>query len=138
MFLLSKTSKLKVVNSVQTTFRLTFRYSARRQRQMFASKAGVNRVKHFKGMLLALPKNISLGWQGSVFNFRSGRMRAVNLCCCEVKQPNLKLSTQPKQLLGFLLLDIGLQDRASIPVSAIFVFVIRDVIKLFTSIIYER
>jgi len=77
-------------------------------------------------MLLALPTNISLGWQGSVFNFKSGRMRALNLCCYEVKQPNLKLSTQQKQLLGYLLLDIRLQDRASFPVSAIFVFVIRE------------
>ncbi len=39
---------------------------------------------------------------GRVFNFRSGCMHAMHLCCCESGRPNLKLKTQPKQLLGSL------------------------------------
>ncbi len=39
---------------------------------------------------------------GRVFNSRSGRMRAMHLCCFEAKGPNLKLKTWPKQLLGSL------------------------------------
>jgi hypothetical protein len=39
---------------------------------------------------------------GRVFNCRSGCMGALHLCCYEAKRPNLKLKTQPKQLLGSL------------------------------------
>ncbi len=45
---------------------------------------------------------------GRVFNFRNGGVHAVHLLCCGVKLPNLKLKTQPKQLLGSLPLDIAL------------------------------
>jgi hypothetical protein len=43
---------------------------------------------------------------GQVFNSRSGRVYATHSCCYWVKLPNLKLKTQPKQLLGSLPLDI--------------------------------
>jgi len=39
---------------------------------------------------------------GRVFNSRSGCMCAMHLICYESKQPNLKLKTLPKQLLGSL------------------------------------
>jgi hypothetical protein len=45
-----------------------------------------------------------------VFNFRNGRVHVAHLLCYGVKQPNLKLKTQPKQLLGSLPLDISLLD----------------------------
>jgi hypothetical protein len=45
---------------------------------------------------------------GRVFNFRSGRVRAVHLLCYRVKLPSLKLKTWPKQLP----LDIALPSRA--------------------------
>jgi hypothetical protein len=41
---------------------------------------------------------------GRVFNSRSGR---VQLHLSETEQPNLKLKTRPKQLLGSLPLDIA-------------------------------
>ena len=37
-----------------------------------------------------------------VFNFRYGHLRADHFWCYQVKLPNLKLKTQPKQLLGSL------------------------------------
>jgi hypothetical protein len=37
---------------------------------------------------------------GRVFNSRSGRVHALQLHFSETKQPNLKLKTRPKQLLG--------------------------------------
>jgi hypothetical protein len=40
-----------------------------------------------------------------VFNFRSVHLHAAHLWCCQVKLPNLKLKTWPKQLLGSLPLD---------------------------------
>jgi hypothetical protein len=43
---------------------------------------------------------------GCVFNFRNGRVHAVHFLCDRVKQPNLKMKTQPKQQLGSLSLDI--------------------------------
>jgi len=43
---------------------------------------------------------------GRVFNFRNGHV--VHFLCYGVKLPNLKLKTQPKQLLGSLPLDISL------------------------------
>ncbi len=43
---------------------------------------------------------------GQVFKFRSGHLNAAHLWCYQVKLPNLKLKTQPKQLLGYLLSDI--------------------------------
>jgi hypothetical protein len=45
---------------------------------------------------------------GQVFNFRSGYLHAADLFCCWIKLPNLNLKTQPKQLLGYLPLDIVL------------------------------
>ncbi len=45
---------------------------------------------------------------GRVFNFRNGRVHAVHLLCRRVKLPNLKLKTWPKQLLGYVPLDIAL------------------------------
>ncbi len=47
---------------------------------------------------------------GGVFNFRSGHLHSGHLWCYPVKLPNLKLKTRPKQLLGFLPLDIALPD----------------------------
>jgi hypothetical protein len=47
---------------------------------------------------------------GRVCNFRSGRVHAMHLHCYGVKLPNLKLKTRPKQLLGYLPLDIALPD----------------------------
>ncbi len=41
---------------------------------------------------------------GRVFNSRSDCMSALHLFCYEAKQPNLKLKTRPKQLLGSILL----------------------------------
>jgi hypothetical protein len=45
---------------------------------------------------------------GRVFNSRSGCMYAICFCCYEAKQPNIKLETRPKQLLGSLLLAFAL------------------------------
>jgi len=43
------------------------------------------------------------GWNlVRVFNSKSGCMCAKHLFCYEAKQPNLKLKTQPKQVLGYL------------------------------------
>jgi hypothetical protein len=47
---------------------------------------------------------------GQVFNSRSGRVFAVHTRCYWTKPPNLKLKTQPEQLLGSLLLDIALPE----------------------------
>jgi hypothetical protein len=41
-----------------------------------------------------------------VFNSGSDCIHAMHLCCYELKQPNLKLKTPTKQLLGSLLFDI--------------------------------
>jgi hypothetical protein len=49
---------------------------------------------------------------GQVFNSRSGRAHAVQLHFSETKQPNLKLKTRPKQLLGSLPLVIALHPPA--------------------------
>ncbi len=46
--------------------------------------------------------------QGRRFSFKSGYFCASHLWCYQVKLPNLKLTTWPKQLLGSLLLDIAL------------------------------
>ncbi len=45
---------------------------------------------------------------GGVFNSRSGHVYALQLDFSETEQPNLKLKTRPKQLLGYLQLDIAL------------------------------
>ncbi len=45
---------------------------------------------------------------GRVFNFRFGHLQAEHFWCYQVKLPNLKLKTRPKQLLGSLLLVIAL------------------------------
>ncbi len=42
------------------------------------------------------------------FNFENGCEYAVHFLCYEVKLPNLKLKTWPKQLLGSLPIDIVL------------------------------
>jgi hypothetical protein len=41
-----------------------------------------------------------------VFNFRSGRLPAALVWRYQVKLPNLKLKTRPKQLPGYLPIDI--------------------------------
>jgi len=45
---------------------------------------------------------------GRVFNFRFGHLHAKHFWCYQVKLPNLKLKTRPKQLLGSLALVIVL------------------------------
>jgi hypothetical protein len=45
---------------------------------------------------------------GRVFNFRSGHLYAEHFWCFQVKLPNLKLKTRPKQLWGSLPLVIAL------------------------------
>ncbi len=50
---------------------------------------------------------------GRVFNFRFGHLQAEHFRCYQVKLPNLKLKTQPKQLLGSLPLVIALPSRIS-------------------------
>jgi hypothetical protein len=45
---------------------------------------------------------------GRVFYFRSGHLYAMHFYCYQVKLPNLKLKTRPKQLLGSFPLDIVL------------------------------
>ncbi len=47
---------------------------------------------------------------GRVFNFKSGHLHALHFWRYQVKLPNLKLKTQPKQLLGSLPLVIALPD----------------------------
>jgi hypothetical protein len=51
---------------------------------------------------------------GRVFNFRNGHVHAAHFLCYGVKLPNLKLKTQPKQLLGYLPLDIVLPAPSNI------------------------
>jgi hypothetical protein len=48
---------------------------------------------------------------GRVFNFRNDHVHAVHFPCYIVKWPNLKLKTRPKQLLGYLPLDIALPNH---------------------------
>jgi hypothetical protein len=60
------------------------------------------------GQTSAIGRNL-----GQVFNFRSGRVHAVHLLCYGVKLPKLKLKTQPKQLFGYLLLDIALPEHSN-------------------------
>ncbi len=50
-----------------------------------------------------------------VFNSRAVCMAAMELSCFEAKRPNLMLKTQPKQLLGYLLLDITLPGISVLP-----------------------
>jgi len=45
---------------------------------------------------------------GRVLNVRSGQLHAVHLRCYPVKLPHLVLKTQPKQLLGSLVLDLDI------------------------------
>ncbi len=45
-----------------------------------------------------------------VFNFRFGHLDAEHFWCYQVKLPNLKLKTRPKQLLGSLPLVIALPE----------------------------
>jgi hypothetical protein len=63
--------------------------------------------------------------QGRVFDFRFGHLQAEHLWCYQVKLPNLKLKTRPKQLLGFLPLVIvlpGVPDGNTVRVSSLFYF----------------
>ena len=48
---------------------------------------------------------------GLVFNFRGGHLHSAHLWRFQVKLPNLKLKTQPKQLLGSLVLEITLPGQ---------------------------
>jgi hypothetical protein len=48
---------------------------------------------------------------GQVFNFRSGHVHAATFLVLYVKLPNLKLKSQPKQLLGSLPLVIALPGK---------------------------
>jgi hypothetical protein len=50
---------------------------------------------------------------GRVFNFRNGRVHAVHFLCYKVKLPNLNVKNWPKQLSGFLLLNIMLTSSAN-------------------------
>jgi hypothetical protein len=43
-----------------------------------------------------------------VFNSRRGCVQAMHRLCSEIIWPNLELKTLPKQLLGYLPLDIAL------------------------------
>jgi hypothetical protein len=45
---------------------------------------------------------------GRVFNIRSGHLHAAAFLVSSVKLPNLQLKTRPKQLLGYLPLNIVL------------------------------
>jgi hypothetical protein len=45
---------------------------------------------------------------GRVFNFRCGHLHATYSWCYQLKLPNLKLKTQPKQFFGSLPFDIVL------------------------------
>jgi hypothetical protein len=55
---------------------------------------------------------------GRVFNFRFGHLQAEHFRCCQVKLPNLKLKTRPKQLLGSLLFVITLPAMIKINLVA--------------------
>ncbi len=48
---------------------------------------------------------------GPSFNYTSDRMFVMHLFGYEAKQPNLKLKTRPKQLLGYLPLVFALPDK---------------------------
>ncbi len=48
--------------------------------------------------------------QGRVFKIRNGHLHAAVFLVSSVKLPNLQLKTRPKQLLGYLPLDIMLPD----------------------------
>jgi hypothetical protein len=50
---------------------------------------------------------------GRVFNLRRGHLHAATFLVLSVKLPNLQLKTQPKQLLGYLLLVITLVIKAA-------------------------
>jgi len=48
---------------------------------------------------------------GRVFNISNGRVDAMHFLCYRVKLPNLKLKTEPKQLLHYPSLDITLPHQ---------------------------
>jgi hypothetical protein len=50
---------------------------------------------------------------GRVFNFKCGHLHSAHLFCYMVKLRNLKLKTQPKQLLGSLPLDVALPKQSN-------------------------
>ncbi len=54
---------------------------------------------------------------GRVFNCRCGCVVVTHLCCYEAKLVNLKLKTQPKQLLGYLPLNIELHTASMLPLA---------------------
>ncbi len=47
---------------------------------------------------------------GRVAITRSGCICAMHLYCYEAKLPNLMLKTQPNQPLGYIMLDVALND----------------------------
>ena len=55
---------------------------------------------------------------GRIFNFTSGCMHTIHLLTSVAIQPDLKLTTRPKQLLGFLLLVIALPKSALVEASS--------------------
>jgi hypothetical protein len=56
------------------------------------------------------------GWNlGRVFNYSSDRMFVIHLFGYEAIQPNLKLKTRPKQLLGYLPLAFALPRLVGLP-----------------------
>ncbi len=58
------------------------------------------------------------GWHlGRVFNFRFGNLQAEHFGCYQLKLPNLKLKTQPKQLLGSLPSVIALPNQSYAQIS---------------------
>ncbi len=71
-------------------------------------------------MLYLTPDKLQLSGQdlGRVFNSKNGCVHAMQFICFETKLPNLNLETQPKLLLGYLPLGIGLSDLTqSVPMS---------------------
>jgi hypothetical protein len=71
--------------------------------QAFGALLGISFVRAFCMITFVVDKlQLTLQKMGLVFNSGSGLMCDVHLCCFEAKWPNLKLKTQPKQLLGYL------------------------------------
>jgi hypothetical protein len=60
-------------------------------------------ITHRHGQLQLTGRNL-----GRVFNFRFGHLQVEHFRSYQVKLPDLKLKTRPKQLLGSLLLVIAL------------------------------
>jgi len=67
------------------------------------------RTRRVKKIIFPHGQTLQLTGQnlGRVFNFRSGHLHVAHLWCYQVKLPNLKLKTRPKQPLGYLPLDFA-------------------------------